>query len=121
MSLLVENEIQNSLTYAIQNIDLNIISLIINYTYPDRFLLFIHDVNDLVNYFKYPNSITNVKAPENEIFVLECFMTNITDCQYTLNYRLIFLESVIDNSFHYIHSILFNSDFTNRIITWMIN
>ena len=121
MSLLLENEIQNSLTNAIQNIDLNIISLIINYTYPERFFLFIRDINDLVHYFKYPKSIVEVEPSENGVYVVEYFMTNVTDRQYTLNYRLIQLESVIDNSFHRIDYILFHSDFTNKILSWMIN
>lgn len=118
MSLLIENELQSTL---INSIDYDTINLIINYTYPERFLLFIHDINDLINYFKYPKSIIDIEPSENGVFVIEYFMSNITDRQYTLNYRIIQLESIIDNSFHRIDFILFNSDFTKKILSWMIN
>ena len=118
MSLLIENELQSTL---INSIDYDIINLIINYTYPERFLLFIRDVNDLVDYFKYPKSILEVEPSENGVYIVEYFMTNITERQYTLNYRLIQVESIIDNSFHRMDYILFHSDFTNKILSWMIN
>ena len=121
MSLLIENEVQSTLINLINNIDFNVISLIINYTYPERFLLFIRNVNDLVDYFKYPKSILEVEPSENGVYIVEYFMTNITERQYTLNYRLIQVESIIDNSFHRIDYILFHSEFTNKILSWMIN
>ncbi len=125
MSLLIEDEISKSLINNIQNIHshelLTIASIIINYTYPERFLLFIRDIYDLVLHFKYPQSILDITPPENGVYILEYYMTNITDKQYTIHYRLIQLESVVDNSFHRIDYVLFHSDFTNKILSWMIN
>ncbi len=121
MSLLIENEIQDILNNYIKNLNINIVLLISNYIYPERNILYIKNINDLIEYFNYPKNIQDIEdIDKNKVFLIEYFLTNITDKYYTINYRIIQFESIIDNYFHRIDYMLFNSNLTNKMLEWMI-
>ena len=103
MSLLLENEL---------------INLITSYMYPNRYIYFFqnYERDQLYLYLKYPISLEEYfeSVPEFKLEVYFELENNAID----MYYRIIGVEDIEDNTFHYIKGITQTTDIYSKLFEW---
>lgn len=114
MSLLLENELIH-LGYPI-----NTLHTITSYIYPNRYIFYFrgYERDQLYLYLKYPISLEEYFESIPEFKLEVYFEVQFENSTFDMYYRIIDVEDIEDNTFHYIKEITLTSDMYSKIFEW---